>query len=232
MGIPNRSRRLGLIIGCCVLAVLASSVIAHAQTGVLFVKNNRVGIGVDNPLELLHIRATDGTAEFVVVENSPTIDTRSLMTLQNNGGAGFALRNQNSGQTWQMDTGAGRFNVSLFGTGQSEFNIDTSGNVTVLGSVTAPGGHVDYVFEPDYELMPLPKLAEFIEENKHLPNVVSKAQIEEAGGLINMNRMQESLLEKVEELVLYTLQQQEQIDRLLADNEQQRQLIDELRAGS
>ena len=94
-----------------------------------------------------------------------------------------------------------------------------------LGGINLPAGRTfsvggtnlnvpDYVFAPDYELMPLSDLQAFIAENSHLPNVPSAAEIE--GGSLNMVKMQLTLLEKVEELTLYTLQQQKTIDALQA----------------
>ncbi|KMW58583.1 hypothetical protein AIOL_003561 [Candidatus Rhodobacter oscarellae] len=73
----------------------------------------------------------------------------------------------------------------------------------------------DYVFAPDYELMPLAEVGAFIVENNHLPEVPSAAEIKEAG--LDMTEMQLTLLKKVEELTLYTLEQQKLIDQLLAD---------------
>ena len=98
-----------------------------------------------------------------------------------------------------------------------EFSLDPSGNLEVAGNFIAQGGTQlnvpDYVFEPDYPLMSLDELADFIDENHHLPDVPSASEIDEAGAL-NMTQMQLLLLRKVEELTLYTLQQEETIDRL------------------
>lgn len=70
----------------------------------------------------------------------------------------------------------------------------------------------DYVFEKDYNLMPLAEVKKFIETNKHLPNIPSAADIEKDG--IKMAAMTKALMEKVEELTLYILKQQEEIEAL------------------
>ncbi len=72
----------------------------------------------------------------------------------------------------------------------------------------------DYVFEPDYDLMPLAELAAFVRAEKHLPNVPKAAEIRASG--LNLSQFQMRLLEKIEELTLYTLAQQEQIAALAA----------------
>ncbi len=80
-------------------------------------------------------------------------------------------------------------------------------STTVSGQV-----HPDYVFEADYELMSLPTLKAFIQQNHHLPEVPSKDDVAENG--LDMTAMQILLLKKVEELTLYVIQQQEAIDVL------------------
>jgi hypothetical protein len=86
--------------------------------------------------------------------------------------------------------------------------VDINGNLVVTGSCCAP----DYVFEPEYTLRPLAELEAYVKANKHLPGVPSAAEISSNG--INMREMNYALLEKIEELVLYTLQQQKAIDDL------------------
>jgi hypothetical protein len=74
------------------------------------------------------------------------------------------------------------------------------------------GSWPDYVFAKDYKLMPLADVKKFTETNKHLPNIPSAAVIDKQG--IQLKDMTMKLIEKVEELTLYILQQQEQIDEL------------------
>ena len=70
----------------------------------------------------------------------------------------------------------------------------------------------DYVFSSNYLLMPLSDLKFFITENHHLPEVPSENDIMAEG--IEIGDMQGILLKKVEEMTLYILQLQEQIDKL------------------
>jgi hypothetical protein len=62
----------------------------------------------------------------------------------------------------------------------------------------------DYVFAHDYALRPLSEVQAFIDENSHLPDVPSAAEIAAKG--VDMTAMQMTLLKKVEELTLYTLE--------------------------
>jgi len=80
-----------------------------------------------------------------------------------------------------------------------------NGNLYVKGTkMNVP----DYVFKEDYKLMPLNELKTFISKNNHLPGVTSAEEVGKAG-VVNLSGLQMTLLEKVEELTLYTLQQEE-----------------------
>lgn len=79
----------------------------------------------------------------------------------------------------------------------------------------------DHVFADDYKLMGLHELENFIRANRHLPEVPSEEEVLENG--YDMGEMQGLLLKKIEELTLYTIQLQEQIER-------QQKEIDELKA--
>jgi hypothetical protein len=70
----------------------------------------------------------------------------------------------------------------------------------------------DFVFKPDYKLMPLNELESFIKENNHLPNIPTEAEVKADG--INVAEMNAKLLQKVEELTLYVIEQQKQIEEL------------------
>ncbi|MCL2291408.1 MAG: hypothetical protein FWC34_12020 [Bacteroidetes bacterium] len=75
------------------------------------------------------------------------------------------------------------------------------------------GNHwYDHVFYPDYELRPLSDLEQFIKENHHLPEIPSAKEVQENG--IDLGSMQGKLLLKIEELTLYTIEQQKLIEAL------------------
>jgi hypothetical protein len=76
----------------------------------------------------------------------------------------------------------------------------------------------DRVFEENYYLMPLKEVEKFIAKNNHLPNVPSATEVVKNG--VAMDEMVSKLLEKVEELTLYTIQQQREIDALKKDVKQ------------
>jgi hypothetical protein len=70
----------------------------------------------------------------------------------------------------------------------------------------------DYVFEEDYNLTPLSEVENFIKENKHLPNIPSAEEFKTNG--YKLGDMDEMLLRKIEEMTLYIIELQKQIDEL------------------
>jgi len=70
----------------------------------------------------------------------------------------------------------------------------------------------DYVFNDNYALMPLEDVEKFIQKEKHLPNVPSEAELIETG--LDLEEMNTILMEKVEELTLYLIEQNKQVKEL------------------
>ena len=135
-------------------------------------------------------------------------------------------------------------NISLSGDSgvsigtSSEENISLNTNQVRIGATTAPslgyklavGGKVvaeeikialqgttewpDYVFTKDYTLTPLTEVEKHIQENGHLKDIPSAAQVSKNG--ILLGQMNAKLLQKIEELTLYTIAQEKKIGKLEA----------------
>lgn len=70
----------------------------------------------------------------------------------------------------------------------------------------------DYVFDPSYKMLTINELESYVKMNRHLPNVPSAKQVEEDG--VDVIDMTNRLLEKVEELTLYIIEQNKKIEEL------------------
>ncbi len=68
----------------------------------------------------------------------------------------------------------------------------------------------DYVFEEGYKLRSLEEVDEFVEENGHLPDVPTAKEVEEEG--IEVGEMLKVQMEKIEELTLYLIEQNEKLE--------------------
>ncbi|MCW1963385.1 hypothetical protein [Chryseobacterium viscerum] len=73
----------------------------------------------------------------------------------------------------------------------------------------AANGWADYVFKKEYKLRSLEEVEQHISERGHLPNIPSAKEVEQNG--INLGEMDAKLLEKIEELTLYSIQQNKQL---------------------
>jgi hypothetical protein len=91
-----------------------------------------------------------------------------------------------------------------------------NGNVAVSGKLEAKEIRVtltptaDFVFEETYKLMPLKDLETYVKAKKHLPEVASATEMKEQG--VSLNEMNIKLLQKIEELTLYTIEQNKKLE--------------------
>jgi hypothetical protein len=178
---------------------------------------NRVGMGTASPDALLHLQRSDSTARLLV-EDTGASGAQEMFKLSNNGGSFFTFENTAAGTTWfftHENSAPNRFIIADAVTDGPEFSLTAEGDVTIPGSFISGSTTLnvpDYVFDDGYALRPLSEVAAFIDDNKHLPDVPSAAQIADAG--LDMTAMQMTLLKKVEELTLYTLEQEARLARM------------------
>ncbi|CAL2081417.1 hypothetical protein [Tenacibaculum sp. 190524A02b] len=134
---------------------------------------------------------------------------------------------------------SGYFGIDLFTGGHNRFRIKNNGNVgigtvnpdsklTVNGTIHSKEVRVDlqipadYVFEKyyegastlkaDYKMPTLEEVEAFTKKNHHLPAIPSAAKIQEEG--LHLKEMTNLLLQKIEELTLYTIEQEKRIKTL------------------
>lgn len=143
------------------------------------------------------------------------------LTMGGNGSQGdITLLHTEGAQTIHIDGGNGNMTMGgggsqgdlalLDGDGKQTIHLDGgSGDITLNGRKLQPA---DFVFEPDYVLPELESVDRFIKENGHLPDLPSGDTMKNEGlSLANFNML---LLQKVEELTLYVIQQEKQIREL------------------
>jgi hypothetical protein len=96
------------------------------------------------------------------------------------------------------------------------FQIDNNGLVHAREiRIDLSNSWPDYVFKPTYNLMSIANLEKYIANFHHLPNIPDAETIEKEG--INLGEMNKLLMEKVEELTLYIIEQNRQIILLQND---------------
>jgi hypothetical protein len=98
--------------------------------------------------------------------------------------------------------------------------------LSVYGKVVARSFYVtidpalwaDYVFEPNYKLKSLTEVEQFYKKHKHLQDVPSATEISNAD--LNLAEMQALSLRKIEELTLYIVELQKQLNTMKTKVEQ------------
>ncbi len=91
-----------------------------------------------------------------------------------------------------------------------EFNV--GGVIKTQEVVVTMDGWADFVFDQDYKLPSLQEVEAHISKNGHLPGIPTEAEVKENG--ISVGEMNAKLLQKIEELTLYIIEQQKEIEAL------------------
>lgn len=207
------------------------------QDGQMYV-NGKVGIGTTNPEANLHIAQnninnqnlslgkftsfgqTGGSALVSLTYNSTTanLEVNSSYT-----GTGFRYGTYNDfnieNETSSTDFGA----INFITNKKVQLAIKPNGNASLHGKFEAKEVKVtltptaDFVFDEKYDLPTLEEVEKHIKEKKHLPEIASAKVMEKEG--VNMGEFQIKLLQKIEELTLYSIEQNKQIKQLKNENE-------------
>ncbi|WP_428225208.1 hypothetical protein [Flavobacterium sp.] len=90
--------------------------------------------------------------------------------------------------------------------------IFKNGGIQTDKVILSIGSFPDYVFEDTYKLMPLEEVATYINSHKHLPNIPSEKEMIASG--LDVTKLSTKMVEKIEELTLYTIQQNDKIKSL------------------
>jgi hypothetical protein len=116
----------------------------------------------------------------------------------NNLGAYVGINVSNTGQTYGNNTGG-------------PYSLAVNGKI-LAQEMRVRTGWADYVFDATYRLRSLAEVESYIHAHGHLPGVPSAAKVQAEG--IQVGETHALLLSKIEELTLYVIQQQKEIEAL------------------
>lgn len=94
------------------------------------------------------------------------------------------------------------------------YKLAVNGSIRA-NEVVVETGWADYVFDKKFRLKPLKEVERFIEENNHLPDIPSAAEIQKNGA--KLAELTTKMMQKIEELTLYSIAQDKRIEKLQTD---------------
>jgi len=168
---------------------------SNITPSIIYIHKGNLGIGAHTPCQALDVRGS------AYIQTNLGINEQTPRNPLHVNGVSYLNGNTHI-------TG----NVGIGSAPSTTYRLGVNGTIGCKKIVVTNTGWADYVFEPDYELMPLDELESFIQENKRLPEVPPASHVEENG--IELSEMNVLLLKKVEELTLYILQQNKDMQAL------------------
>jgi hypothetical protein len=115
-------------------------------------------------------------------------------------------------------------NVGIGTTDTKGYKLGVNGSAIATSmTVKSNANWPDFVFTETYGLRSLAEVESYIQANSHLPEVPSAAQVAKDG--INLGEMDATLLKKIEELTLYLIEQNKQL-------QEQNKQLQELKKGN
>ena len=197
---------------------------AAGYDDLLLIKGNgNIGINTSSPSAKLHIKSSNtiGTpANFNNAYLKISDNTNAQLALDPNqiyasGQLHIQTTGNNSMFFYTNDTKrvmiSGSGNLGIGTTSPSE-KLEVNGTIRSKEVKVEASPWPDYVFEPDYDLQSLEELEQYIQKEKHLPEIPSAKEMEANG--VQLGEMNMLLLKKIEELTIHLIEKEKQIEEL------------------
>jgi hypothetical protein len=196
---------------------------------------NDLGASVDNsdPYTLRKIHDASNVSHLDLNLND---DGDESFRIYGNSCAGFGCGTYSGNLYHSFDASGNVFHAGNVGIGTQHpaYKLDVLGTIRAKEVLVNLDGGADFVFENGYKLPNIEHVANYVKENKHLPDIPSANEMVKNG--VNMGDMQVKLLQKVEELTLYAIEQNKEIveqrkdrksleERLIKQEEQYNELL-------
>lgn len=185
-----------------------------------------VGIGTTSPSQKLEVVHTDDYGGISLVNNQVIPSSHSQIYFKKGADEKYSIGNdfqRNGSQDffiWDDELQANVVfinasgNIGLGTNDPGNFRLAVEGKIGAHElKVQASSNWHDDVFFTDYALMPLNQLEVYLKENCHLPGIPTAQEVKDSNGF-NVGQLEELLLQKIEELTLYAIEQHHEIKKL------------------
>ena len=172
--------------------------------------NGNVGIGTRTPSYKLDVNGDSRLYQMVFTGSNSPFTNSAIIYTQADRHNFFGVDGQWSSKYFGMKTD-GTFitmggNVGIGATDTKGYKLAVNGSAIFTSvKVQLYPQWGDYVFDKDYNLMPLNAVAEYIKQNNHLPDMPSADEMRKTDGL-DLGEINVKLLQKVEELTLHIIE--------------------------
>ncbi|WP_291287725.1 hypothetical protein [Flavobacterium sp.] len=180
---------------------------AGGSTRMKILNNGNVGIGTLSPQQKLVV-SNNGAEGFEVYLDQ----LNSVVGLQSFNRALYSYSKM------QLDASQFSFMYGNVGIGlvNPTNKLDVNGTIHSKEVKVDLSGWPDYVFKKEYNLPTLEEVEKHISEKGHLKNIPSEEEVLKNG--INLGEMNAKLLQKIEEMTLYMIEQNKKINDLQREN--------------
>jgi hypothetical protein len=205
-----------------------------------------VGVGTTTPAYRLDLYTTNTNDGLKVTSSSGRVllNGNNMSSGAYNGltqaGDGGLIYGNSSGTTnfgfviapWAYSNGGirmdknGSVGIGTYNTGDAGYRLFVETGIRTRKITVDQSTWPDYVFHPSYALPSLSSVATYIRDNGHLPDVPSADSVAKNG--VDLGNNQAALLRKIEELTLYTIDQQQQVEELKQENKKMQEQMNAL----
>ncbi len=174
-----------------------------------------VGIGTEEPQAMLDV-AGEAMVDGLTLRGAYSLPTAAGNQTQflRGDGTWAVPAGGGGGSSYWLPSGNNIYynggNVGI-GTASTDYKLTVAGGIHAREMKVTLTAGADHVFVSGYKLTPLTELENFVLANKHLPGVASESEMLKYG--LDVGSFQIKLLEKIEELTLYIIQQQKDMEK-------------------
>ncbi len=189
-----------------------------------FSSNGNFGVGTTDPKSPLTIGYNNGANQlaFRRLSGNETftmnINNTNQILFKNHSGSGdydFQTNIGGKGVTSALFIKGTKGNIGI-GTTDPDSKLTVAGNIHSQEIKVSIKAGADFVFNENYNLPPLQFIEKYVKENNHLPEIASEKEMKENGLLLA--EMNIKLLQKVEELTLYIIEQEKRLKKVEEKN--------------
>lgn len=166
---------------------------------------------VKSPSDTLGITAGSSANKVIGMSHDGDAGIISTTTLDGTGNY-TPLKFETAGETRLTIFENGFVGIGVTSTPTAELTVGGKIHAREVKVNVSAGGAPDYVFLDNYYLRPLSEVSYFVDLHRHLPDVPPGIEMEKEG--IELGEMNMLLLRKVEELTLYLIDQNDEIEKL------------------